>query len=107
MKWVLFFALVIGAAVAILFTVFPEWDLAISGLFWNATRRVFGVAGLGWATKVRTLANWLPWIFAGPAFAAIILKLIFPRGKMFMPSRAAVLLAVTMALGRAFSSTAS
>lgn len=99
MKWVLFFALVIGAAVAILFTVFPQWDLAISGLFWHAHRRVFGVAGLGWATTVRSLANWLPWIFAGPAFAAIILKLIFPRGKMFMPSRAAVLLAATMALG--------
>ncbi|MEP9354319.1 phosphatase PAP2 family protein [Xanthobacter sp. KR7-65] len=99
MKWVLFFALVTGAAVAILFTVFPQWDLAISGLFWNASRRNFGVAGMSWAGTIRTLANWIPWLFAGPAFAAIVLKLIFPTGQMFMPARAAVLLAFTMAMG--------
>lgn len=99
MKWVLFFALVVGAAVAILFTVFPQWDLAISSLFWNATRRNFGIAGMGWAGTVRDLANWIPWLFAGPAFAAIVLKLLFPQGRMFMPARAAVLLAFTMAMG--------
>lgn len=99
MKWVVFLALVIGAAVAILFALFPQWDMALSGLFWDAGRRRFGISGAGWAITVRTLANWIPWLFAGPAFAAIVLKLIFPRGRMFMPARAAVLLALTMALG--------
>jgi len=96
---VLFFALVIGAAVAILFTVFPEWDLAITSLFWDASRRHFALAGVPWARTARSLGNYVPWAFAVPAFAAIVLKLLFPRRRMFMPARAAVLLALTMALG--------
>lgn len=99
MKWVLFFALVIGAAVAILFTVFPDWDMAIASLFWDAHGRHFVLAGAPWAQTVRTLANWIPWAIAAPAFIAIVLKLLFPRRKMFMPARAAVLLAFTMAVG--------
>lgn len=98
-RWVLFFALVVGAAVAILFTVFPEWDLAITSLFWDASRRHFILAGAGWAQTARALGNYIPWIIAAPAFAALVLKLIFPRRRMFMPARAAVLLALTMALG--------
>lgn len=94
-----FFALVTGAAVAILFTVFPQWDMAISGLFWDASRRGFALAGQPWAKTARSLANYIPWAIAAPAFAAIVLKLMFPWGKMFMPARAAVLLALTMALG--------
>nr|WP_188079401.1 phosphatase PAP2 family protein [Xanthobacter oligotrophicus] len=99
MKWVLFFALVIGAAVAILFTVFPDWDMAIASLFWDAPGRHFVLAAAPWAQTVRNLANWIPWAIAAPAFAAIVLKLLLPRAKMFMNPRAAVLLAVTMALG--------
>ncbi len=98
MKWVIFFALVIGAATAILFTVFSHWDMTIAGYFFSE-RRGFSIAAAGWAKHVRTAANWIPWLFAGPAFAAVILKLIFPAGRMFMPARAAVLLAATMALG--------
>lgn len=99
MRPVLFLALVIGAAVAILFTVFPQWDLAISAYFWDVGRRAFTLAGAPWARTARSLANWIPWLIAGPAFAAIILKLLFPWGRMFMSARAAVFLAATMALG--------
>ncbi len=99
MKWVLFFALVIGAAVAILFTVFPQWDLAITSLFWDTSHRHFTLAGARWAQAARALGNYIPWAIAAPAFAAIVLKLLFPRRPMFMPARAAVLLALTMALG--------
>lgn len=94
-----FFALVTGAAVAILFTVFPEWDLAITASFWDAGTRTFQLSGFEWSKAFRSAANILPWVFAGPAFAAIILKLIWPDRRMFLPARAAVLLAVTMALG--------
>lgn len=99
MKWLVFFALVTGAATAILFAVFPQWDLAISGLFWDAGRGGFAVAGAGWAQWVRNLANWIPWAIAVPAFLAVIAKLAAPRLKMLMPARAAVLIALTMALG--------
>lgn len=99
MRLAVFLSLVIGTAVAMLFTVFPEWDLAISTMFWNAASKSFHVSGLEWSKSVRTLANVLPWVFAGPAFAAILLKLIWPRRRMLLPARACVLLAVTMALG--------
>ncbi|MGR7995540.1 phosphatase PAP2 family protein [Xanthobacter sp. ZOL 2024] len=95
----LFFMLVIGAAVAILFTVFPQWDLAITELFWDASRRHFALARQPWALTLRAWGNYIPWIFAVPAFAALVLKLLFPDQRMFMPARAAVLLALTMALG--------
>ncbi|OYZ99278.1 MAG: hypothetical protein B7X99_08635 [Rhizobiales bacterium 17-65-6] len=99
MRLAVFLSLVIGAAVAILFSVFPQWDVTISALFWDAASRSFHVSGLDWSKSVRTLANVLPWVFAGPAFAAIILKLIWPHRRMILPARACVLLAVTMALG--------
>jgi len=98
-KWVVFFALVTGAAVAILFTVFPEWDLAITGEFWDASRRAFPLGAAPWAQTARALGNYIPWIIAAPAFAALVLKLLLPRRPMFMPARAALLLALTMALG--------
>ncbi|MEW6255239.1 MAG: phosphatase PAP2 family protein [Pseudomonadota bacterium] len=99
MKLAVFFALLVGAAVAILFSVFPEWDLAITAAFWDAGAGRFHVAGLEWSKAVRSAANIIPWLFAGPAFVAIALKLIFPDRRMYLPARAAVLLAVTMALG--------
>lgn len=98
MKLTVFFALVAGAAIAILFTVFPEWDLAITGWFWDAAAGNFHLAATQWGQWLRKAGNIIPWLFAGPAFAAILLKLIFPGGRMFMPARAAVFLALTMAL---------
>ncbi|MFG1398084.1 phosphatase PAP2 family protein [Roseixanthobacter pseudopolyaromaticivorans] len=94
----LFFALVTGAAVAILFTVFPRWDLAITGLFWDAGSRSFQVAASPIGKMLRSAGNIIPWLFAGPAFVAIILKLLFPGAPMFMPARAALFLALSMAL---------
>lgn len=98
MKLTVFLALVAGAAVAILFTVFPEWDLAITGWFWDKAAGHFYLAATPWGQWLRKAGNIIPWLFAGPAFAAILLKLIFPGGRMFMPARAAVFLALTMAL---------
>ena len=98
MKLTIFFTLLVGAAVAILFTVFPQWDLTITGWFWDAAHGGFSLASSAWGGALRKAGNIIPWLFAGPAFAALILKLLFPRLPMFMPSRAALLLATTMAL---------
>lgn len=95
----LFFALVIGAAVAILFTVFPAWDLAITAPFWDRAHRAFPLAAAPWAQSARALGNYIPWLLAAPAFAALVLKFLLPRRRMILPARAAVLLALTMALG--------
>ncbi len=99
LRWLVFFALVTGAAVAILFAVFPDWDLAITAGFWDAGSRSFQLAASPLGQRLRSAGNVLPWLVAAPAFIAIALKLIFPRRPMFMPARPALLLAVTMALG--------
>lgn len=96
-KWVIIGAAVIGAATAILFALFPQWDLAIASYFFS--HGGFPMALQPWARVIRKIGKYLPWLFAGPAFAAIALKLIFPHGRMFMPARGAVLIAATLALG--------
>lgn len=99
MRLVVFFALVVGAAVAILFSVFPAWDLAISGYFWDVGRKGFPLAMQPWAKTARSLANYIPWLICAPAIVALVLKLLFPDKPMFMSARAALLLVITMALG--------
>lgn len=99
MRLVLFFALVAGAAVAILFSVFPQWDLVISSYFWDVGKRAFALAAQPWAKTARSLANYIPWLICAPAIVALVLKLLFPDKPMFMSARAALLLVITMALG--------
>ncbi|WP_051356883.1 phosphatase PAP2 family protein [Azorhizobium doebereinerae] len=99
MRWLAFFTLVVGAAVAILFTVFPAWDLAITAWFWDAGSRSFQLAAAPWGKTLRQAGNILPWVFAAPAFIALALKLLFPGRRMLMPARPALLLALSMAIG--------
>lgn len=94
-----FLGLVVGAAVAILFWVFPDWDLRITGWFWDPAQHAFPLSREAWAKAIRVAGNYVPWLAAGPAFAALVLKLVFPRKAMFMPARAALFLAFTMAVG--------
>lgn len=98
MKFVLFFLLVIGAAVAILFAVFPRWDIEVTSLFWHP-QGGFMLALDPWAKTLRAFGHFIPWITVAPAFVVIVLKFLFPHLRMFMPARAAVLLALTMAVG--------
>ncbi len=98
MKFVLFFLLVAGAAVAILFSVFPRWDIEVASLFWYP-HGGFLLALDPWAKTFRAFGHFIPWITVAPAFVVIILKFLLPHARMFMPARAAVLLALTMAVG--------
>lgn len=99
MRWLVFLTLIVGAMVAILFTLFPALDLIITAWFWDAGHKTFPLAATGWGKALRQAGNIIPWVIAAPAFAALVLKLLFPGRPMFMPSRAALLLALAMALG--------
>ncbi|MGQ3676686.1 phosphatase PAP2 family protein [Xanthobacter sp. TB0139] len=99
MKSVMLFMLVAGAAAAILFGLFPQWDIALTNLFWHPSQGGFSLALEPWAQTLRAWGNYIPWAFAIPALVAIVLKIIFPMGRMFMRARTALLLALTMALG--------
>lgn len=98
MKLVLFFVLWAGAAVAILFSVFPSWDIELASLFWHP-QVGFILAMDPWAKIFRAMGHLIPWITVAPAFVVIIAKFLFPHVRMLIPARAAILLALTMAAG--------
>ncbi|GGF48651.1 phosphatase PAP2 family protein [Azorhizobium oxalatiphilum] len=99
MRWLVFLTLIAGATVAILFTLFPALDLTITAWFWDAAHKTFPIGATTWGKTLRQAGNIIPWVICAPAFAALVLKLLFPGKPMFMPSRAALLLALAMALG--------
>jgi lipid A 4'-phosphatase len=91
--------LLIAAVVGVLFAVYPRLDIEISALFYNRQKDLFVVNAQPWATSLRAAARWLITLILAPACLAIVGKLIMPRRRMLISSRAAVFLIVTMALG--------
>ena len=91
-------ALAIGAGVGVLFGIYPELDLEISGLFFDPHRENFwlGITRPIWL--MRTGATWLVALIAAPAFVALAIKLLFPRRPALLPGRAVMLMIVTLAL---------
>jgi len=94
----LLIALAVGAAVGLLFGLYPGLDLAFSAPFYDtATGRWLGfgpVPGL-----LRDASMWLVALVAAPAFIALAVKLVRPRRPLAIPGRAAVLMIATLALG--------
>src|SRR6516162_5324902 len=91
-------ALAIGGAVGLLFGVYPELDLEISGLFFDPHRENLwlGITRPIWL--MRTGATWLTALIAAPAFVAFAVKLLFPRRPALLPGRAVMLMIVSLAL---------
>ena len=91
-------ALAIGAGVGLLFGIYPELDLEISGLFFDPHRENFwlGITRPIWL--MRTGATWLTALIAAPAFVALAVKLLFPRRPALLPGRAVMLMIVSLAL---------
>jgi len=92
-------ALALGAAVAILFTLFPQLDVAIAQLFFDPEKHRFPYATKALPNDLRDLADWLVWLIVIAAGAALLLKLVLPRRKMLMRPTVALFLVVTYALG--------
>jgi lipid A 4'-phosphatase len=92
-------AVVIAAAVGLLFGLWPELDLKISALFFDPRLENLwvGITYPLWLT--RTGATWLTALIAAPAFVAIALKLFFPRRPSLLPGRAVILMIAALALG--------
>ncbi len=91
--------LLIAAVIGVLFAAYPRLDIEISALFYNRQKDLFVVNSQSWALGLRAGARWLITLILAPACLAIIGKLIMPRRRMLVGSRAAVFLIVTMALG--------
>ena len=91
-------ALVIGAIVGVVFGVYPQLDIAISRLFFDETHRVFPVQYSLVARHLRDVFSWTIAALAAPAFIALAVKLLLPRRRMLIASRAALFLIATLAL---------
>jgi lipid A 4'-phosphatase len=92
-------ALAIAALVGIVFAVSPRLDLDISALFYVRNRDIFSVNAQLWVYYLRNGARALITLLVAPAFFAVLGKLIWPRRRMLIEGRAALFLAVTLALG--------
>jgi membrane-associated PAP2 superfamily phosphatase len=91
-------ALLIGAAVGVVFGVWPQLDIEISRVFFDAARRVFPLQYSIPARYFRDFFTYAIAAMAAPAFVAVVLKLLLPRVRMLIPGRAALFLIATIAL---------
>jgi lipid A 4'-phosphatase len=97
--------LIISLAIAILvgvaFGVFPALDLAVSRHFYgvvDSSHNVFAWRIYPPLMQARNAGLWIGTVLVAPAVAAVLVKLVLPRRKMFISGRAAVFLIATLAL---------
>jgi lipid A 4'-phosphatase len=92
-------ALGIGAVVGVVFGVFPQLDLAISGLFFDPTTHDFRVNALAWVQQSRAAARVLIGLIVAPAGLALLGKFLLPQRRMFVKTRIALFLVLTLLAG--------
>lgn len=95
----LLIALGLAAIVGVVFAVWPQLDLAISGLFFDPVQHQFWPRLVRPLSLVRDAAQWIVAALAAPAAVALLLKLVLPRRRMLISARAAIFLLATLALG--------
>lgn len=92
-------ALCVAVVVGVAFGIDPQLDLDVSALFFDAKTHAWMASGKIWFEYAREAARILITLVVAPAGLAIAGKLIFPRARMLIPGRAALLLVASMALG--------
>ncbi len=92
-------ALTVAVVGGVLFGVYAQLDLGLAGLFFNPNTHMFRINAQLWVQHARDASRWLVALLAAPAFLAICGKLILPRRRMLIGGRAALFLALTLALG--------
>jgi lipid A 4'-phosphatase len=94
----LFIALSLALVIGLLFGVYPELDLKLAALFYDAPTRSFPLK-LNWLAGIaRDAAMWIAWGLAVPAIASLIVKLVRPDRPLMMSGRAIVFLLMTLLL---------
>lgn len=94
----LYIALALAGFFGLLFAIFPQLDLILARMFFDAPSGKFPMSSLAWAEFLRRAAMWIAWGFTLPAFAALILKLIFPDRPLLISGRAMVFIILTMVM---------
>jgi membrane-associated PAP2 superfamily phosphatase len=94
----LIIALSLSLAFVVLYLIFPELDLRIGGLFYDAVTRTFPLRSHFVAMVARETAMIIAWAICTPALVAIVVKLVRPDRPMLLPGRTAAFLVITMVL---------
>lgn len=100
----LMLALAVAAVTGVVFGVFPELDLKISGLFHDADAHEFLISryvyqgGNGWVLRMRDASMWIVAALAAPSVVALLVKMARPNKRLLVAGRAVVLLLATLAL---------
>jgi membrane-associated PAP2 superfamily phosphatase len=92
-------ALAVAGIVGALFAWHPEWDIAISRLFYDPDKHTFPLIAVHGLNGLRDAAQWLVAAIAAPAALALAIKLVAPRRRMLIPARAVVFLLGALAIG--------
>ncbi len=97
----LIIALAIAIAAGAAFGLYPELDLRVAQYFHDqtdASRHAFAWRVYPPLMLARNIGLWITTVLVAPAMAALAVKLILPRRKMFVSGRAIVFLIATLAL---------
>src|SRR4051812_14728988 len=94
----LFIALGLALAIGLLFGIYPELDLKLAALFYDATTKSFPLKLNTIALIARDAAMWIAWGFAAPAIVSLAVKLARPDRPLLISGRAIVFLLVTLLL---------
>jgi lipid A 4'-phosphatase len=85
--------------VGVAFAINPEWDLALTRVFYDPKAKQFPLTFNSTISWLRDQAVLITIASFACLIAAVTLKLILPRRQMLIPGRALIFLVVTFALG--------
>lgn len=94
----LIIALGLSLAFGLLFGIYPELDLKIAAMFYDATTKTFPLKSVTWAMIARDGAMWIAWAFVIPSIVALIVKLVRPVKPLMISGRKMTFLLVTILL---------
>jgi lipid A 4'-phosphatase len=91
-------ALGLTLVVGLLFGIYPELDLKLAALFYDAATKSFPLKLNALAAIARDGAMWIAWGLALPPIVALVVKLARPDRPLLIPGRAVIFLLVTLVL---------
>jgi lipid A 4'-phosphatase len=94
----LLIALALGAAVGLVFGVYPRLDLDLVRPFFDPSAGGFWGGFNPVLNTLRDLSRLIVTVMAAPAVLAILVKLVLPRRPMLIPGRAVLLMVATLVL---------
>jgi lipid A 4'-phosphatase len=94
----LFIASSLALVIGIVFAIYPELDLKISALFYDAPARSFSLKNNALAALARDGAMWIAWGIALSCILALLIKLVRPDRPLLVSGRAIIFLLATFAL---------